>query len=151
MMRTLTWLLGTRFDSVALDDESHEWVFSFERQLALRVASPWRIRDGGGRIALGWEDHGQQFGYPSPVDGEARALSLLGGSPIIAADADEASADLSVRTEGGAELQVFNASAGYEGWQLCGEGSGIIVGIGGGGMADYDTKGGMPLSPEDRA
>ena len=150
MTRTLTWLAGTRFESVVRDEECHEWVFSFEHPLALRVASPWRIRDGDGRIALGWLDHGHRFGLPSPVNGEARALSLLGGSTIIAAEADDASGDLSVRTEGGAELQLFNASSGYEGWQLCGEGGRTIVAIGGGGTADCEAKGGMPLSPDDR-
>jgi hypothetical protein len=79
-MNAVEWVRGLACESVVHDAEAFEWVFRFGPTVALRVAAPWRIV-GGGRIALGHEDHGQQFGLPGPVDGPATAMELLAGRP----------------------------------------------------------------------
>ncbi len=78
-MTTVEWVRGLTCDSVVYDAETLEWVFRFGPGVSLRVAAPWRII-GDGRIALGHEDHGQQFGLPRPVDCAATAMELLRGA-----------------------------------------------------------------------
>lgn len=111
--------------------ETREWCFTFRDEIALRVASPWRLM-AGGRIELGWQDHGQLFGLAKPLDGPARAASLIGGAEVESAEICSSSGDLAITFMNGSELQVFNGSCGHEGWQLRGPGTRTVVCQGGG-------------------
>ena len=91
------------------------WCFRFGEALTITIQATWRLVQDGA-IQLGSEDDGHKFGLPSAVDGEARAVSILRDRRVINAHADEATGDLSVTFDGGARLDVFNHSAGYEGW-----------------------------------
>lgn len=86
----------------------------------------------GGRIVLGWEDHGHSFGLAEPLDGPARAATVIGGAEVESAQVDASSGDLSITFVNGTQLQVFNGSCGYEGWQLFGPGTRTVVAQGGG-------------------
>lgn len=95
---------------------------------------PWRIIGERG-IELGSLDDGQQFGLPAPVDGSAVALRLLGETPLKQVLVLEKTGDIVFEFESGVQLEVFNNSSGYEGWN-CGMPSGFeIIGMGGGSIA----------------
>ncbi len=129
-------LLGKECEAIAHDRDTHEWCFDFQGGLCLRVASPWRMMSDG-RIAIGWQDDGQQFGLPAPIDAVEVINSLVRGRPVSDSTLDESSGDLSIVFEGGPVLQVFNSSSGYEGWQLFGPGGKTLVGLGGGSVAEH--------------
>ena len=99
--------------------------------MQLRIASPWRLISDG-RIALGWEDHGQLFGRSAPLDAPQIAASLIRETTVVEAEIDDSSGDLSILFENGRILQVFNGSCGYEGWQVFGPGSRAVIAQGGG-------------------
>lgn len=89
------------------------------------------------QIVLGNIDHEQLFGFKTPVDAQSRALELIAGNPVAVASIDDVTSDLSLEFLGGLELQIFNMSWGYEGWQLVRPESGICS-LGGGGVAEWD-------------
>jgi len=95
------------------------WSFRFHgpdsRGAGFFVSAPWRIV-AESRIAHAVDDDGQWFGLPQPVDGEAKANELFGDKRVQTLNVDRATADLRVEFEGGVRLDVFNNSAGYEGW-----------------------------------
>lgn len=113
-----------------------DWNFDFGGRLHIAASVPWRIVTGDG-IAHGDEDDGQQFGLPQPVDGEARVNALLSGQKVCKVEVDGQTADLRVLFDGGARLDFFNNSSGYEGWQASVPVGGrvlTVVAIGGGGL-----------------
>jgi hypothetical protein len=134
MDRVLQPLLGRTFDSATFDRQTGEWSFAFDGAVVLRVSAPWRVAVHD-CIVLGGEDHGHAFGLPGPVDAFAHLTAHLGGKRVVAAFAS-ATADVAIDFGDGARLEVFNASAGYEGWQLDGPGERWIVGQGGGTLAE---------------
>jgi hypothetical protein len=113
-----------------LDGDTQEWVFSFSGQLSLRIASPWRMVSDE-RIVVGFEDDGHQFGLKAPMDAEERIRQSVQSKEVTAATFNQYG-DLEVRFGRDSTLQVFNHSAGYEGWQLHGPGNRYIVAQGGG-------------------
>lgn len=116
-----------------------DWSFDFGDRLNIAAAVPWRIVTASG-IAHGDEDDGQWFGLAQPVDGEGRANELLGGCKVIAVELDEHTADLRLVFNGGARLDFFNNSAGYEGWQAsvpAGDKELIVIALGGGGLTTH--------------
>ena len=93
------------------------WSANLDGGGTITLTGPWRIV-AGGRIAFADSDDGQQFGLPAPLDGEAQANRLLAGKAIRKVAIDAQTADLTIEFAGGARLDVFNYSAGYEGWQI---------------------------------
>lgn len=94
----------------------------------------WRVVTADG-IAHGDEDDGQQFGLPQPVDGEAQTNDFLQGQRLTSVEIDGLTADLRLVFDGGARLDFFNNSAGYEGWQasvLAGGKGLVFIALGGG-------------------
>lgn len=122
----------------------HSWGFRFEGRCWILVECPWRIVSGG-EIVFASKDDGHPFGLPAPVDGEANALIVLDGFPLVSLVLDRATADLTLLFEGGPRIDVFNNSMGYEGWQagFCTEqGETLIVGGGGGKTATFNRRSG---------
>ena len=93
-----------------------DWLFTLADTLTLSVECPWRVITDKG-IAVTDEDDGQLFGLNEPVRSAARTNALLIGKRLVAFDVDIRTADLRLSFEGGIQLQVFNNSSGYEGWQ----------------------------------
>ncbi len=111
-----------------------DWSFDFDEGLKIAASVPWRIvtKDG---IAHGDEDDGQWFGLSKPVDGEVRANELLRGQKIDAVELATDTADLRLVFDGGARLDFFNNSSGYEGWQAAVPAGGkelTVIAVGGG-------------------
>jgi len=138
MAERLSYLHGQQLATIAFDADCHEWVFAFSGQCVLRVVAPWRVVSNG-RIVVGYEDDGHQFGLKVPFDAREHFMRLVVGHQIIAASFSEFG-DLTVLFGGGSTLQVFNVSVGYEGWQLSGPGERIVVAQGGGRVMDFDDK-----------
>lgn len=116
-----------------------DWSFDFGRRLSIAVSVPWRVVTADG-IAHGDEDDGQWFGLAKPVDGEARTNELLSRQKVIGVELDGQTADLRVVFDGGARLDFFNNSSGYEGWQASVPAGGkelTIIALGGGGLTAH--------------
>jgi hypothetical protein len=137
MTQHLSHLHGQTLTAVALDRETHEWVFTFTGQCTLRVAAPWRLVNGG-HIRVGGDDDGQRFGLGTPVRARELITRLVERQPVVDALAKDFG-DLHLRFDSGPTLQVFNGSAGYEGWQLFGPGERTVVAHGGGLVTDSGT------------
>jgi hypothetical protein len=107
------------------------WSFDFGGQAGFNVQCPWRIVDSKG-IRLTGSDHNQKFGLPKPVDAQEVALELLSKHTVERVSITELTADVVVEFDGGTRLEIFNNSAGYEGWN-CVLKSGLqAIGMGGG-------------------
>lgn len=121
--------------------QEFDWNFNFGEGLDVTASVPWRIVTPSG-IAHGDKDDGQWFGLPQPVDGEARANTLLNGRTVIDVEADELTADLRINFGDGVRLELFNQSSGYEGWQAdlaCAEAQPrTIIAMGGGGFSTFE-------------
>ncbi len=114
-----------------------DWSFDFGERLKLAAPVPWRVVTADG-IAHGGEDDGQWFGNTQPLDGEARTNALLKGQKVLMVELDEQAADLRVVFDGGARLDFFNNSSGYEGWEAWVPSEGgelILIALGGGKLA----------------
>lgn len=118
------------------------WSFGFQgpdgRGAGFFVSAPWRIV-AESQIVHAVDDDGQRFGLPEPVDGEATTNELLADKRVEALTVDRATADLRVEFEGGIRLDVFNNSAGYEGWNgnFALNGNDITLVGGGGGNLSF--------------
>jgi Family of unknown function (DUF6188) len=128
---------GLACEHVAYDEKTFEWVFRFGSIASLRVAAPWRIV-AQARIALGSDDHGQQFGLPRPVDGVANAVALLGCRMVEAFSVSPVSADLVIDFGDGVRLEIFNSSSGYEAWVLATRDGRCLIAQGGGRVVEFD-------------
>lgn len=114
-----------------------DWSFNFGERLNIAASVPWRVVTDDG-IVHGDEDDGQWFGLSQPVDGEARVNELLRGQKIIGVELDRDTADLRLSFDGGARLDFFNNSFGYEGWQASVSAGGkdlTVIALGGGRLA----------------
>lgn len=125
-------LAGARLEAVERLEATESWSFRFSQERLLNVACPWRIL-AQGRIAFGWRDHAQTFGLPSPTDGPTECRRLLGSVPATSVAVAAESGDIELAFAGGAKLQVFNDSSGYEGWTYQGLDVEIIA-LGGGAL-----------------
>ena len=106
------------------------------RRCGASGSSPWRIIVAG-EIRLGWRDHGQRFGLPSPVDGVSEATKLLGGSEVDSAQVSAETADLVISFGSACRFEAFNGSSGYEGWTLNAPGGELFVAQGGGRLVKF--------------
>jgi hypothetical protein len=122
-----------------VDRREADWSFDFGDRLNIAVSVRWRVIRGG-RIAHGDDDDGQWFGLTQPVDGETRTNELLQGQTVVGVRLDEQTADLRVEFDGGARLDIFNNSSGYEGWQALVPAGGkelTVIALGGGGLTTH--------------
>ena len=115
-----------------------DWSFNFGERLNIAASAPWRVVTADG-IGHGVEDDGQCFGLPEPIDGEARTNDLLRGKKVVGVELDGQTSDLRIAFEGGARLDFFNTSSGYEGWQATvgGQTGDTIIALGGGKLASH--------------
>jgi hypothetical protein len=116
-----------------------DWSFDFGERLNIAASVPWRVVTADG-IAHGVEDDGQWFGLTQPVDGEARTNDLLQGQKVVAVELDGQTADLRIMFDGGARLDFFNNSSGYEGWQAsvpAGDKELTVIALGGGRLTTH--------------
>lgn len=120
-------LSGAHLRQVELLD--HTWFFRFDNDVVIGTETYWRVL-ANGRIAVAECDHGHQFGLPAPVDAAREARRRLNG-PVTSASVDERTGDLRVSFADQAALELFNTSAGYEGWHLT-SATGEFVAVGGG-------------------
>lgn len=103
-------------DCLSVVRREHDWVFEFSAGANLAFSVPWRIVSEG-RILFADQDHGQLFGLPTPVDGEAIANEAFRGQAILKASVDRETGDLALLFRQDLRLDAFNNSAGYEGWR----------------------------------
>jgi hypothetical protein len=122
---------------VTFDADTLEWVFAFDGQVALRVSAPWRVVSVAD-IVVGWEDDGHAFGRQTPTDAKRQIPALVGSDRVTDATVD-GHGDLRIRFGEATTLEVFNASAGYEGWRLYGPGDRYVVAQGGGHVVDSEA------------
>ena len=116
-----------------------DWSFDFGKRLIIAASIPWRVVTPEG-IAHGVDDDGQWFGLARPVDGEARTNELLRGQKVVGVELDEQTADLQLAFDGGARLDFFNNSSGYEGWQASVPTGGkelTVIALGGGKLTTH--------------
>lgn len=128
----LSWLRGQTISAV--HPGAYTWHFSFSGGAALCAECPWRIVSKG-RVALGSVDHRQRFGRAEDVDATREAFSLLARREIIGAQIHPETCDLVVDVAEGVRLELFNGSAGYEGWNLSSPDGRCFVARGGGQLA----------------
>jgi hypothetical protein len=129
MNRSIPWIEGRTVSDIHFDGPT--WGWGFGEDVHLNLETPWRIM-AAGQIAFGDRDHEQSFGMSAPVDGEIRAMQLVVGRTVKNATVASESADLTVDFGDGIRLEVFNSSAGYEGWRMDGPNEKWIGGLGGG-------------------
>jgi hypothetical protein len=116
-----------------------DWNFYFGDRVNVSASVPWRVVAANG-IAHGDEDDRQLFGLSQPIDGASKANELLAGRAVVAVELDGQTADLRIRFDGNTRLDLFNNSAGYEGWQasLPSQGTEItVIALGGGGLTAW--------------
>ena len=145
MTRRMTpaWVKDAVVGATLLTAEKDEawWSFTFSGDTGIGTDSFWRVRADGG-ILVTSEDDGHKFGLPEPMDAAARALSRLRGR-VADVEVSSETADLLVRFEDGATLEVFNTSCGYESWHLRSAGM-QMIGLGGGDVAIVRIDGTSP-------
>jgi hypothetical protein len=142
----MTLLVGQSLRSVNHDHVTDDWIFHFE-DYVLQISAPWRLISEG-RIWVGRDDDGHQFGLPEPVIAADRVRESVGGRVVVDAWAEETTADLSIDFGEGIRLEVFNNSCGYEGWILNGrEGHRAFIGEGGGKLSAASSAG-LEIDPE---
>jgi hypothetical protein len=147
-----TLILQT-LNGAALESLQHPadgiWQFAFA-DADLTLECPWRLINGE-TIVLGGSDHGHKFGLPEVVDVPAEVLRVLSRRTVEGVRVDEHTADLSIAFKGGARIEAFNASGGYEGWSF-GSRSGLgIVAQGGGQIAMWVAGSVRDNNPEVRS
>ena len=116
-----------------------DWSFDFGERLNIAASIPWRVVTDEG-IAHGVDDDGQWFGLAQPVDGEACTNELLRGQKVVGVELDGQTADLRLVFDGGARLDFFNNSSGYEGWQASVPAGGeelTVIALGGGRLTTH--------------
>jgi hypothetical protein len=128
-------ITGVRLRSVEKKDYS--WFFIFTDNVSI-AADTWRFVNGD-RIVVTSEDHGHEFGLPSPVDASVRVLSAVQDVPIQTSRIETATGDLFVYFSDGMFLQFLQMSCGYEAWRLF-VGEREFICTGGGEIAVFDTK-----------
>ena len=139
MIRSLGQLFTQTLESASFNRDTKEWVFVFSGGIALRVSAPWRVV-AHGQIAVGWRDDGHRFGLQTPIDATERLGAFVQGHRIASTTVSP-SGDLAIDFGGECTLEIFNASCGYEGWQLQGPGERWTVAQGGGHVSESEHDG----------
>jgi hypothetical protein len=103
---------GRRLTNVDGSAAPGQWLFRFGGDHTISVECDWRIVVDGA-IALAARDHEQLFGLRVPVNAIVQAQELLSERQVADA-AIGVLGDLSVTFTGGARLETFANSSGYE-------------------------------------
>jgi len=127
-MFDISWLAQHRLTSIV----NHEfyWDFIFTDNVMLRAECLWRLLEEG-RIRITSEDHAQKFGLPAPVDCAFELNKRITGIRVSSVSIRDGTLDLTVKFESGHVLELVPSSAGYEAWQIGGNGS-LVIAVGGG-------------------
>ena len=112
----LSWMVGRVIAEVSFHEPTL-WSFIFGPEASIGVECLWRIVVHD-RVVLTGEDHGQEFGLPTPVDATVKATELLSGRRVTSVELREATADIMIEFSGDLRLEVIPTSSAYEGWQL---------------------------------
>lgn len=130
-MNPLSWLANRRLISVLRRE--NDWVFTFGGEAYLTTDGLWRLLEGG-RIRVTSEDDGQIFGLPAPVAAVDEASRRLVGASVESVHLRQGTLDLELRFDSRHVLQVLPTSAGYEAWNVGGNGK-LFIATGGGQLA----------------
>lgn len=93
-----------------------QWSIVIGTRMVLTTSS-WRLV-GAKSIIVTSDDDGHQFGFPSPVDAEAKANEALLEAKVAGVEIDKRTGDCSLHFSEALSLQVLTWSLGYETWQL---------------------------------
>jgi hypothetical protein len=131
---TLEWMIGKRCTSVY---ENAEGCFTFEiGGGGLHTTCAWRVVVDG-RLAVAHRDHKQRFGLPAPLDACASVMEFVGGREITDALVDPVIGDIVITFAENRKLEVFNDSAGYEGWTMGAPDKYVLFAASGGEVSGY--------------
>jgi hypothetical protein len=113
------------------------WQFIFGKaEAVIGVEGYWRLI-ANDKLAFGCEDDGQQFGLPEPVNGVTLCTQLLQHQRVKSFELQPDVSDLFVNFENDARLEIFNTSAGYEGWSYQASNGKMMHALGGGDVAIF--------------
>ena len=132
-MDDLNWLVGRRFQSLALCD--FDWVFQFENRIVIVTQCLWRVVENG-CICVTKDDHGHRFGLPAPVDAPEWVNSRLAGATVTRVALRAGVLDLSLEFDAGALLEFLPNSCGYDSWDVA-RPDGRFIACGGGRLQIY--------------
>jgi hypothetical protein len=123
-------LIDLRCTAIVKLDSS--WQFAFGSDgVSLNLWCPWRFLLQG-KVAFGCDDHQQQFGHPTQIDGVQKSHELLLNSSVVSVKVHDGTGDLTIEFQNGVRLEAFNLSSGYEGWTCSLTDGRVVVAQGGG-------------------
>ena len=137
MAYDVSWMLGRGFGEITYLDAC-SWSFRFADGGEIRADCAWRVVIAG-HIALTSEDHGQQYGLPSPVDAEAQCRSMIVGRKIQSAEVRDDTRDIAIVFESGERLEILPISSGYESWQVTAPDGTQTIAQGGGNLLTWSN------------
>ncbi|WP_353568553.1 hypothetical protein [Haloferula sargassicola] len=127
---------GRTIQSFQISDNGRWSSIGLDGQRAISCEGLLRfVGDDGQFITV--EDHNQKFGLPKPFDAEAAISHEVIGKVIDQAHICSKTGDLRLTIAGGV-IELIASSSGYESFQVTGDKSGIIVGMGGKQEAEQD-------------
>lgn len=119
----MSLLSGRQLASVL--KQEYSWAFVFSDDLTLQVECLWRLIVSG-RIMITSEDHGHQFGLPAPVDCVEVLRQNVVGTKVTGVKVRAGTIDVTLEFGPDRSVEVIPTSAGYEAWQLGGNGTLIL-------------------------
>ena len=115
MIPNLKWMIGLSI--VAVEKKDYTWFFRLNDGAVIAATdSPWRLVTPKG-VAITSEDHGHQFGLPSPVDAAEIVKPQALGRRIDNCEVDKKTGTSS-STWDQFLLRSYVFSSGYEAWHL---------------------------------
>jgi len=133
---TLSWLIGDRLVRAERNDAQAWWLY-FESGATLFIECLWRKLEKGVLISTS-EDHGQQFGLPTPFDSIA-VLEDLSPLSVLTVNVREGTADISLHFGEHICLEIISDSGGYEPWSATHPIFGTVFASAGGQLNAYKT------------
>ena len=133
----LNWLVECRLRGV--ESREHDWVFTFEPQIALVAECLWRLIENN-RIRFTSADEGQMFGVHAAVDATAELRSRLTDASVNRVELNGGTLDLRIAFSTGQVLELIPDSSGYEAWRASRPGL-TYVAAGGRELATFDDQG----------
>lgn len=128
----LEWLVGRWIAGV--ENEGHTWIFVLDDGSKIATESVWRVIATKG-IVVTSEDHGHQFGLPTPVDAVERVKGAAGDHRVVRFEVREGTGDLTIRFGNEVAIEFLNLSCGYEGWRTEHGGEEVVC-LGGDGFGE---------------
>jgi hypothetical protein len=123
-------MIGRRISGIR-KVEPTSWWFDLVGGGSLRVDALWRMITDG-RMHVSSSDHGQEFGFPKPVDSAARAVQALANSLVTQASFSPDTGDILLGFDNDSRLEILTTSSGYEGWSIFFPNGDEAIGLGGG-------------------